>query len=56
MTRIDKCSVPVYFVRIEVCFSAGIDEFNRCINEITLTNLREKATASVSKQSSSPAS
>lgn len=47
MTRIDKCSVPVYFVRIEVCFSAGIDEFNRCINEITLTNLKEKTSPAV---------
>lgn len=47
MTRIDRCSVPVYFVRIEVCFSAGINEFNRFIDEITLTNIKDDSSLTV---------
>lgn len=35
MTRIDRCAVPVYFVRIEVKFLNGVEEFQRCISHIT---------------------
>lgn len=35
MTRIDRCAVPVYFLRIEVHFLDGADEFRRCVEEIT---------------------
>jgi len=35
MARIDRCAVPVYFVRIEVRFINGIEEFQRCIRHIT---------------------
>lgn len=38
MTRIDRCAVPVYFVRIEVRFSQGEEEFHRCINQITFAS------------------
>ncbi|MGI5870205.1 MAG: tetraacyldisaccharide 4'-kinase [Kiritimatiellia bacterium] len=38
MTRIDRCAVPVYFVRIEVRFSSGEEEFRRCINQITFAD------------------
>jgi len=37
MSRIDRCAVPVYFVRIEVKFLNGIEEFQRCINHITFS-------------------
>ena len=35
MTRIDRSDVPVYFLRIEVAFLEGAEEFRRCIDEIT---------------------
>ena len=35
MTRIDRRAVPVLFLRIEVQFLDGADEFRRCVNEIT---------------------
>ena len=35
MTRIDRSDVPVFFLRIEVNFLEGADEFRRCIDEIT---------------------
>ncbi|MBR1608687.1 MAG: tetraacyldisaccharide 4'-kinase [Kiritimatiellae bacterium] len=35
MTRIDRCAVPVLFLRIEVTFLDGADEFRRCVEEIT---------------------
>ena len=35
MTRIDRCAVPVYFLRIEVNFLSGGEEFRRFINEVT---------------------
>ncbi len=35
MTRIDRRAVPVLFLRIEVKFLDGADEFRRCVNEIT---------------------
>ena len=35
MTRIDRRAVPVLFLRIEVNFLEGADEFRRCISEIT---------------------
>ena len=35
MTRIDRCDVPVLFLRIEVNFLGGQEEFQRCIKEIT---------------------
>ena len=35
MTRIDRRAVPVFFLRIEVNFLDGADEFRRCVNEIT---------------------
>lgn len=35
MTRIDRCAVPVLFLRIEVHFLDGADEFRRCVEEIT---------------------
>ncbi len=38
MTRIDRCAVPVYFLRIEVEFVNGREEFQRCINQITFSN------------------
>ena len=34
MTRIDRRAVPVLFLRIEVVFLDGADEFRRCVNEI----------------------
>ena len=34
MTRIDRRAVPVLFLRIEVNFLEGADEFRRCVNEI----------------------
>ncbi len=37
MSRIDRCAVPVYFVRIEVKFLNGIEEFQRCISHITFS-------------------
>lgn len=37
MSRIDRCAVPVFFVRIEVKFLSGIEEFNRCISHITFS-------------------
>lgn len=35
MVRADHCDVPVWFLRIEMRFLGGEDEFRRCINEIT---------------------
>ena len=35
MTRIDRRAVPVLFLRIEVKFLDGAEEFRRCVNEIT---------------------
>ena len=35
MTRIDRSDVPVLFLRIEVNFLEGADEFRRCIDAIT---------------------
>jgi tetraacyldisaccharide 4'-kinase len=35
MPRIERCPVPVYFLRIEVRFKSGFEEFERCIGEIT---------------------
>lgn len=35
MTRIDRRAVPVLFLRIEVNFLDGAEEFRRCVNEIT---------------------
>lgn len=37
MTRIDRCAVPVFFMRIEVQFVSGIEEFQRCISQITFS-------------------
>lgn len=37
MPRIDRCAVPVYYVRIEVRFLNGIEEFQRCISHITFS-------------------
>ena len=38
MTRIDRCAVPVYYVRIEVRFASGEEEFRRCISHITFAD------------------
>ncbi len=38
MSRIDRCAVPVYYVRIEVRFLSGIEEFQRCISHITFAD------------------
>ena len=40
MTRIDRRAVPVLFLRIEVKFLDGADEFRRCVNEITFKDSR----------------
>lgn len=37
MPRIDRCAIPVYYLRIEVRFNSGLEEFERCVNEITFT-------------------
>ncbi len=34
MPRVDRCSIPVYYLRIEVCFQGGSEQFERCIQEI----------------------
>lgn len=38
MTRIDRCAVPVYYVRIELRFASGEEEFRRCISHITFAD------------------
>ncbi len=43
MTRIDRCAVPVFYVRIEVRFTSGIEEFNKCIGEITFEHGKHPA-------------
>lgn len=45
MTRIDRCAVPVYFLRIEVQFISGIEEFQRCISHITFAERKPGAPA-----------
>ena len=40
MTRIDRRAVPVLFLRIEVVFLDGADEFRRCVNEITFKDAK----------------
>jgi tetraacyldisaccharide 4'-kinase len=37
MPRIERCAVPVYYLRIEVRFKSGLEEFERCIGEITFS-------------------
>lgn len=43
MPRVDRCAVPVYYLRIEVRFNSGLEEFERCIGEITF-NANGRAT------------
>ena len=38
MIRLDRCDVPIYFVRIELRFISGEEEFKKCIGQITFTN------------------
>lgn len=38
MTRIDRCAVPVFFLRIEVHFLRGDEEFRRVIEEVTFAS------------------
>ncbi len=38
MPRIDGAPVPVRYLRIEIRFNSGLEEFERCISEITLRN------------------
>lgn len=40
MTRIDRRAVPVLFLRIELVFLDGADEFRRCVNEITFKDAK----------------
>ncbi len=35
MPRVDRCAIPVYYLRIEVCFRGGLEQFERCVQEIT---------------------
>lgn len=50
MTRIDRRAVPIYFLRIEVEFVKGSEEFERCISQITFSDvpkpMRRDATVS----------
>lgn len=35
MPRIDRCAIPIYYLRIEIRFNSGLEEFEKCVGLIT---------------------
>ncbi len=48
MTRIDRRDIPIYFLRIEVEFVNGNEEFQRCISQITFSDVPQPLRRGVS--------